>query len=245
MACSGLSSTASAPCSRPVHSTNSRRSPRSPIPHERTGVQRVELQHPAPRPRRLRQRGRCHDHGDLAAELLVDQLQAVVAGFEVVGQLGDVDPRALGVDQHARTGQRPDRADPVSDRARQGAQRSLLAGACQRRQSGPRARPRRRRAGRGSGRRRPRRPRRSCVHRRGRRWRRRARPPARSGRSPRPDRSPSTGSPRDGVREISQSAWRDRGLRAFATPAQTTTTLSAPSRCSTSGSLNHLPFSPR
>ena len=34
MACSGLSSTASAPCSRPVQPTNSRRSPRSPMPHE-------------------------------------------------------------------------------------------------------------------------------------------------------------------------------------------------------------------
>ena len=95
-------------------------------------AQRVELQHPAPRPRRLRERGGRHDHGDVAAELLVDQLQAVVAGLEVVGQLGDVRARALGVDQHARPGQRPHRADAVRDRARQRAERRLLPGQRQR-----------------------------------------------------------------------------------------------------------------
>ena len=95
-------------------------------------AQRVELQHPAPRPRRLRERGGRHDHGDVAAELLVDQLQAVVARLEVVGQLGDVRARALGVDQHARPGQRPHRADAVRDRARQRAERRLLPGQRQR-----------------------------------------------------------------------------------------------------------------
>ena len=96
-------------------------------------VQRVELQHPAPRPRRLGQGGRRDDHGDVAAELLVDQVQPVVAGRQVVGQLGDVDPRALGVDQHAGAGQHPRRADAVRDRARQCAGRRLLPGQGQRR----------------------------------------------------------------------------------------------------------------
>ena len=102
------------------------------MPHDALRVQRVELQHPAPRPRRLRQRRGRHDHGDVAAELLVDQLQAVVARLEVVGQLGDVRARALGVDQHARPGQRPHHADAVRDRARQRAERRLLPGQRQR-----------------------------------------------------------------------------------------------------------------
>ena len=148
IACSGLSSTACAPCSRPVQRDELAQVAEVADAPRALRVQRVELQHPAPRPRRLRQRGRCHDDGDVAAELLVDQLEPVVAGVEVVGQLGDVDPRALG-DRSAR----PDRA--AGGPRRRGARSCPAArpappspGRGPAPPRGPPARPRRRRAGR-------------------------------------------------------------------------------------------------
>ncbi len=81
IACSGFSRISPAPC---AHSrTNVRRSPRSPMPHEAVRVQRVQLQHPAPRLGRLGQLLGHHDQ----RHLLTAGAEPVVAERQVVRHL--------------------------------------------------------------------------------------------------------------------------------------------------------------